>query len=156
MIEISENEWFYRLVELLIEHTLQPYESFSQAVTQTVWLEKSVNTFLKCGGTQFYAHNSTNGSSTEERCWSYSWRASDTPAQIVTDQQTGQKIQIVTAVDPASVPKQQFILAAHDGTATSKVILASPSSPSTKQLIFTTADNLVPGRIQVHTQTHSV
>ncbi|KAK3565663.1 hypothetical protein QTP86_014067 [Hemibagrus guttatus] len=68
--------------------------------------------------------------------------------QIVTDQQTGQKIQIVTAVDPASVPKQQFILAAHDGTATGKVILASPSSPSTKQLIFTTADSLVPGQIQ--------
>lgn len=76
----------------------------------------------------------------------------------MTDQQTGQKIQIVTAVDPASVPKQQFILAAHDGTATGKVILASPSSPSTKQLIFTTADSLVPGQIQVrtHTYTHSV
>ncbi|TSL97273.1 Nuclear receptor subfamily 2 group C member 2 [Bagarius yarrelli] len=68
--------------------------------------------------------------------------------QIVTDQQTGQKIQIVTAVDPASVPKQQFILAAHDGTSTGKVILASPSSPSTKQLIFTTSDSLVPGQIQ--------
>uniref|UniRef100_A0AAR2J5V2 Nuclear receptor subfamily 2, group C, member 2 n=1 Tax=Pygocentrus nattereri TaxID=42514 RepID=A0AAR2J5V2_PYGNA len=51
-------------------------------------------------------------------------------------------------VDPASVPKQQFILAAHDGTAAGKVILASPDSPNTKQLIFTTADSLVPGRIQ--------
>ncbi|XP_049341627.1 nuclear receptor subfamily 2 group C member 2 [Astyanax mexicanus] len=68
--------------------------------------------------------------------------------QIVTDQQTGQKIQIVTTVDPASVSKQQFILAAHDGTPAGKVILASPDSPSTKQLIFTTADSLVPGRIQ--------
>ncbi|XP_058245973.1 nuclear receptor subfamily 2 group C member 2 isoform X3 [Hemibagrus wyckioides] len=75
---------------------------------------------------------------------------------IVTDQQTGQKIQIVTAVDPASVPKQQFILAAHDGTATGKVILASPSSPSTKQLIFTTADSLVPGQIQFVTDAVSV
>lgn len=73
----------------------------------------------------------------------------------MTDQQTGQKIQIVTAVEPASVPKQQFILAAHDGTATGKVILASSNSPSTKQLIFTTADSLVPGRIQVHTRGHN-
>ncbi|KAM9475374.1 nuclear receptor subfamily 2 group C member 2 isoform 1-T1 [Clarias gariepinus] len=76
--------------------------------------------------------------------------------QIVTDQQTGQKIQIVTAVDPASVPKQQFILAAHDGTATGKVILASPNSPSPKQLIFATADSLVPGRIQFVTDAVSV
>ncbi|XP_060787538.1 nuclear receptor subfamily 2 group C member 2 isoform X1 [Neoarius graeffei] len=76
--------------------------------------------------------------------------------QIVTDQQTGQKIQIVTAVDPASVPKQQFILAAHDGTTTGKVILASPSSPNTKQLIFTTSDSLVPGRIQFVTDAVSV
>uniref|UniRef100_A0A8B9H5T0 Nuclear receptor subfamily 2, group C, member 2 n=1 Tax=Astyanax mexicanus TaxID=7994 RepID=A0A8B9H5T0_ASTMX len=45
-------------------------------------------------------------------------------------------------VDPASVSKQQFILAAHDGTPAGKVILASPDSPSTKQLIFTTADSL--------------
>ncbi|KAF4070620.1 hypothetical protein AMELA_G00287550 [Ameiurus melas] len=75
---------------------------------------------------------------------------------IVTDQQTGQKIQIVTAVDPVSVPKQQFILAAHDGTPTGKVILASPNNPSTKQLIFTTADSLVPGRIQFVTDAVSV
>ncbi|KAF7695078.1 nuclear receptor subfamily 2 group C member 2 [Silurus meridionalis] len=76
--------------------------------------------------------------------------------QIVTDQQTGQKIQIVTAVDPASMPKQQFILASHDGTPTGKVILASPNSPSTKQLIFTTTDSLVPGRIQFVTDAVSV
>ena len=56
--------------------------------------------------------------------------------QIVTDQQTGQKIQIVTTVDPTCNPKQQFIL-------------ASPDSQNAKQLIFTTADSLVPGRIQV-------
>lgn len=78
--------------------------------------------------------------------------------QIVTDQQTGQKIQIVTAVDPTCNPKQQFILAAPDGTGASKVILASPESQHAKQLIFTTADSLVPGRIQVqysdiHTMT---
>ncbi|KAB5567674.1 hypothetical protein PHYPO_G00235600 [Pangasianodon hypophthalmus] len=83
-------------------------------------------------------------------------RIQENPTEIVTDQQTGQKIQIVTAVDPANVPKQQFILAAHDGTATGKVILASPSSPSTKQLIFTTADSLVPGRIQFVTDAVSV
>ncbi|XP_062854611.1 nuclear receptor subfamily 2 group C member 2 [Trichomycterus rosablanca] len=76
--------------------------------------------------------------------------------QIVTDQQTGQKIQIVTTVDPSTVPKQQFILAAHDGTAAGKVILASPSSPSTKQLIFTTGDSLVPGQIQFVTDAVSV
>uniref|UniRef100_A0A8B9H6W7 Nuclear receptor subfamily 2, group C, member 2 n=1 Tax=Astyanax mexicanus TaxID=7994 RepID=A0A8B9H6W7_ASTMX len=76
--------------------------------------------------------------------------------QIVTDQQTGQKIQIVTTVDPASVSKQQFILAAHDGTPAGKVILASPDSPSTKQLIFTTADSLVPGRIQVTISKHTI
>uniref|UniRef100_A0A8C9RRP5 Nuclear receptor subfamily 2, group C, member 2 n=1 Tax=Scleropages formosus TaxID=113540 RepID=A0A8C9RRP5_SCLFO len=69
--------------------------------------------------------------------------------QIVTDQQTGQKIQIVTAVDPTSTSKQQFILASPDGSTASKVILASPEAQNTKQLIFTTADSIVPGRIQV-------
>uniref|UniRef100_A0A4W4DPT0 Nuclear receptor subfamily 2, group C, member 2 n=1 Tax=Electrophorus electricus TaxID=8005 RepID=A0A4W4DPT0_ELEEL len=69
--------------------------------------------------------------------------------QIVTDQQTGQKIQIVTSVDAANVSKPQFILAAHDGAAAGKVILASPDSPSAKQLIFATADSVMPGRIQV-------
>ncbi|MBN3302060.1 NR2C2 protein, partial [Amia calva] len=69
--------------------------------------------------------------------------------QIVTDQQTGQKIQIVTAVDPTSTSKQQFILTTPDGSGAGKVILASPETSNTKQLIFTTADNIVPGRIQV-------
>lgn len=68
--------------------------------------------------------------------------------QIVTDQQTGQKIQIVTAVDSAVSPKQQFILASPDGTGAGKVILAAPETPNAKQLIFTTTDNIVPGRIQ--------
>uniref|UniRef100_A0A8C1F5E9 Nuclear receptor subfamily 2, group C, member 2 n=1 Tax=Cyprinus carpio carpio TaxID=630221 RepID=A0A8C1F5E9_CYPCA len=67
--------------------------------------------------------------------------------QIVTDQQTGQKIQIVTALD-STVPKQQFILAAPDGSSAGKVLLASPEGTSAKQLIFATADSLVPGRIQ--------
>ncbi|XP_046896574.1 nuclear receptor subfamily 2 group C member 2 [Hypomesus transpacificus] len=65
--------------------------------------------------------------------------------QIVTDQQTGQKIQIVTAKDRSSGPKQQFILTTADGSGTGKMILAS----SEKQLIFTTSDSMVPGRIQI-------
>ncbi|XP_078008348.1 nuclear receptor subfamily 2 group C member 2 isoform X2 [Phascolarctos cinereus] len=75
---------------------------------------------------------------------------------IVTDQQTGQKIQIVTAVDSSVSPKQQFILTSPDGTGTGKVILASPETSSAKQLIFTTTDNLVPGRIQIVTDSASV
>uniref|UniRef100_A0A672ZTI4 Nuclear receptor subfamily 2, group C, member 2 n=1 Tax=Sphaeramia orbicularis TaxID=375764 RepID=A0A672ZTI4_9TELE len=70
--------------------------------------------------------------------------------QIVTDQQTGQKIQIVTAMNPSSTPKQQFILTTADSSGAGKVILASPDSHNTKQLIFTAADSLMPGRIQVH------
>uniref|UniRef100_A0A672KI06 Nuclear receptor subfamily 2 group C member 2-like n=1 Tax=Sinocyclocheilus grahami TaxID=75366 RepID=A0A672KI06_SINGR len=61
---------------------------------------------------------------------------------IVDGQQTGQKIQIVTALD-STVPKQQFILASPEGT-------------SAKQLIFATADSLVPGRIQFVTDAVSV
>ncbi|KAJ8370888.1 hypothetical protein SKAU_G00109160 [Synaphobranchus kaupii] len=76
--------------------------------------------------------------------------------QIVTDQQTGQKIQIVTTVDPSSTSKQQFILAAPDGSSAGKVILASPETQNAKQLIFTTADSLVPGRIQIVTDAASV
>ncbi|KAM6473536.1 nuclear receptor subfamily 2 group C member 2 isoform 5-T8 [Liasis olivaceus] len=76
--------------------------------------------------------------------------------QIVTDQQTGQKIQIVTAVDSSVSPKQQFILASPDGTGTGKVILAAPEASNTKQLIFTTTDNIVPGRIQIVTDSASV
>ncbi|XP_029457249.1 nuclear receptor subfamily 2 group C member 2 isoform X1 [Rhinatrema bivittatum] len=76
--------------------------------------------------------------------------------QIVTDQQTGQKIQIVTAVDSSAPSKQQFILTSPDGTGTGKVILAAPENSNTKQLIFTTAENIVPGRIQIVTDAASV
>ncbi|XP_042638212.1 nuclear receptor subfamily 2 group C member 2 [Orycteropus afer afer] len=82
--------------------------------------------------------------------------ASPQRIQIVTDQQTGQKIQIVTAVDASGSPKQQFILTSPDGAGTGKVILASPETSSAKQLIFTTSDNLVPGRIQIVTDSASV
>ncbi|XP_059379700.1 nuclear receptor subfamily 2 group C member 2-like isoform X2 [Carassius carassius] len=75
--------------------------------------------------------------------------------QIVTEQQSGQKIQIVTALD-STVPKQQFILAAPDGSSAGKVLLASPEGTSAKQLIFATADSLVPGRIQFVTDAVSV
>ncbi|XP_056158068.1 nuclear receptor subfamily 2 group C member 2 [Lampris incognitus] len=76
--------------------------------------------------------------------------------QIVTDQQTGQKIQIVTAMNSSSAPKQQFILAAADGSAAGKVILASPDNHNAKQLIFTAADSLMPGRIQIVTDAVSM
>ncbi|XP_017682568.1 PREDICTED: nuclear receptor subfamily 2 group C member 2 isoform X3 [Lepidothrix coronata] len=82
--------------------------------------------------------------------------ASQQRIQIVTDQQTGQKIQIVTAVDSAVSPKQQFILASPDGTGAGKVILAAPETSNAKQLIFTTTDNIVPGRIQIVTDSASV
>lgn len=58
----------------------------------------------------------------------------------------------MTAVDSSVSPKQQFILASPDGTGTGKVILAAPEASNTKQLIFTTTDNIVPGRIQVNTR----
>lgn len=76
--------------------------------------------------------------------------------QIVTDQQTGQKIQIVTAVKPSAAPKQQFILTTADSSGAGKVILASPDSHSTKQLIFTASDSLMPGRIQIVTDPVSM
>ncbi|XP_060036623.1 nuclear receptor subfamily 2 group C member 2 isoform X2 [Erinaceus europaeus] len=82
--------------------------------------------------------------------------ASPQRIQIVTDQQTGQKIQIVTAVDTSGSPKQQFILTSPDGAGAGKVILAPPEASSAKQLIFTTADSLVPGRIQIVTDSASV
>ncbi|XP_044067882.1 nuclear receptor subfamily 2 group C member 2 isoform X3 [Siniperca chuatsi] len=76
--------------------------------------------------------------------------------QIVTDQQTGQKIQIVTAMKPSSAPRQQFILTTADSSGAGKVILASPDSHNTKQLIFTAADSLMPGRIQIVTDPVSM
>uniref|UniRef100_A0A3Q3RBG0 Nuclear receptor subfamily 2, group C, member 2 n=1 Tax=Monopterus albus TaxID=43700 RepID=A0A3Q3RBG0_MONAL len=62
---------------------------------------------------------------------------------IVTDQQTGQKIQIVTTMNPSNAPKQQFILTTADSSGSGKVILASPDSHNTKQLIFTAAESLM-------------
>uniref|UniRef100_A0A1A8IDM2 Nuclear receptor subfamily 2, group C, member 2 n=1 Tax=Nothobranchius kuhntae TaxID=321403 RepID=A0A1A8IDM2_NOTKU len=76
--------------------------------------------------------------------------------QIVTDQQTGQKIQIVTAMNPSSAPKQQFILATANSSGASKVILASPENHNAKQVIFTAADSLMPGRIQIVTDPVSM
>uniref|UniRef100_A0AAX7VUB4 Nuclear receptor subfamily 2, group C, member 1 n=1 Tax=Astatotilapia calliptera TaxID=8154 RepID=A0AAX7VUB4_ASTCA len=59
--------------------------------------------------------------------------------QIVTDQQTGQKIQIVTALEPSSPGKQQFILANADYSSGSKVILAKQEG-SPNKVILTTPD----------------
>ncbi|XP_074082704.1 nuclear receptor subfamily 2 group C member 1 isoform X3 [Macrotis lagotis] len=56
--------------------------------------------------------------------------------EIVTDQQTGQKIQIVTALGQ-STPGKQFILTNHDGATPSKVILARQDSTPGK--VFLTA-----------------
>ncbi|XP_061207242.1 nuclear receptor subfamily 2 group C member 1 isoform X2 [Neopsephotus bourkii] len=56
--------------------------------------------------------------------------------QIVTDQQTGQKIQIVTALDQ-SAPGKQFILTNHDGSTPSKVILARQDSTPRKVILAT-------------------
>ncbi|XP_024915278.1 nuclear receptor subfamily 2 group C member 2 isoform X1 [Cynoglossus semilaevis] len=76
--------------------------------------------------------------------------------QIVTDQETGQKIQIVTAMNPSTAPKQQFILTTADNSGAGKLILASSDSHSNKQLIFTAADSLMPGRIQIVTDPVSM
>ncbi|XP_077369970.1 nuclear receptor subfamily 2 group C member 2 [Festucalex cinctus] len=73
--------------------------------------------------------------------------------QIVTEQQ---KIRIVTAMDPSSAPKQQFILTTSDSSGAGKVILASPDNHNAKQLIFTSADSLMPGRIQIVTDPLSM
>lgn len=51
--------------------------------------------------------------------------------QFVTDQQTGQKIQIVTAVDQSGASKR-FILTNNDGSSPSKVILARQDSSQGK------------------------
>uniref|UniRef100_A0A8C4I8A6 Nuclear receptor subfamily 2 group C member 1 n=1 Tax=Dicentrarchus labrax TaxID=13489 RepID=A0A8C4I8A6_DICLA len=69
-------------------------------------------------------------------------------SMIVTDQQTGQKIQIVTALEPSSPGKQQFILANADYSSggkviltkqegsPNKVILTSPDGSGVNQLLF--------------------
>lgn len=78
----------------------------------------------------------------------------------MTDQQTGQKIQIVTALEPSSPGKQQFILANADYSPSGKVILAkqesspnkviltSPDGSGVNQLLFTSPD-LTGQQIQV-------
>ncbi|XP_061635163.1 nuclear receptor subfamily 2 group C member 2 isoform X2 [Phyllopteryx taeniolatus] len=82
--------------------------------------------------------------------------ATSQPIKIITDQQRGQKIQIVTAMNSSSAPKQQFILTTSDSTGAGKVILTSPDNHNTKQLIFTSADSLMPGRIQIVTDPLSM
>uniref|UniRef100_A0A1A8N689 Nuclear receptor subfamily 2, group C, member 1 n=2 Tax=Nothobranchius TaxID=28779 RepID=A0A1A8N689_9TELE len=59
--------------------------------------------------------------------------------QIVTDQQSGQKIQIVTALEPSSPGKQQFILANADYSPGGKVILAKQEG-SPNKVILTASD----------------
>ncbi|TNN00304.1 hypothetical protein fugu_011550 [Takifugu bimaculatus] len=59
--------------------------------------------------------------------------------QIVTDQQTGQKIQIVTALQPSSPGKQQFILANADYSSGGKVIVAKQEG-SPNKVILTSSD----------------
>ncbi|XP_042324227.1 nuclear receptor subfamily 2 group C member 1 isoform X1 [Sceloporus undulatus] len=85
--------------------------------------------------------------------------------QIVTDQQTGQKIQIVTALDQSATGKQ-FILTNHDGSTPSKVILArqdsapgkvfltTPDAAGVNQLFFTSPD-ISTQHIQILTDSSS-
>ncbi|NP_001084198.1 nuclear receptor subfamily 2 group C member 1-A [Xenopus laevis] len=86
--------------------------------------------------------------------------------QIVTDPQTGQKIQIVTALDQSGVSKQ-FILTNNDGSLPSKVILArqdsnqgkvfltTPDAAGMNQLFFSSPD--VPAQhIQILSDTQSL
>ncbi|XP_070803388.1 nuclear receptor subfamily 2 group C member 1 isoform X4 [Pituophis catenifer annectens] len=64
--------------------------------------------------------------------------------QIVTDQQTGQKIQIVTALDQTATSKQ-FILTNHDGSTPSKVILARQDATPGK--VFLTTPDAAGGQL---------
>uniref|UniRef100_A0AAY5EY62 Nuclear receptor subfamily 2, group C, member 1 n=1 Tax=Electrophorus electricus TaxID=8005 RepID=A0AAY5EY62_ELEEL len=61
--------------------------------------------------------------------------SADGGLQIVTDQQLGQKVQIVTAYDQAGAGKQQFIL-----TSPGKVILTSADGSAVNQLLFTSPE----------------
>ncbi|KAJ1110712.1 hypothetical protein NDU88_008060 [Pleurodeles waltl] len=102
-------------------------------------------------------HGEYKSSYFSERCRMDSSVTSPQRIQIVTDQQTGQKIQIVTTVDSSvSSKQQQFILTSPEGTGTGKVILTSPDTANAKQLIFATTDNIVPSRIQIVTDAASV
>ncbi|CAB1322684.1 unnamed protein product [Coregonus sp. 'balchen'] len=60
--------------------------------------------------------------------------------QIVTDQSTGQKIQIVTALEQGSGGKQQFILANADYSTPGKVILAKQEASSPGKVILAAPD----------------
>uniref|UniRef100_A0A4W5PCT9 Nuclear receptor subfamily 2, group C, member 1 n=1 Tax=Hucho hucho TaxID=62062 RepID=A0A4W5PCT9_9TELE len=60
--------------------------------------------------------------------------------QIVTDQSTGQKIQIVTALEQGSGGKQQFILANADYSTAGKVILAKQEASSPGKVILAAPD----------------
>nr|XP_023841895.1 nuclear receptor subfamily 2 group C member 1-A isoform X1 [Salvelinus alpinus]XP_023841896.1 nuclear receptor subfamily 2 group C member 1-A isoform X1 [Salvelinus alpinus]XP_023841897.1 nuclear receptor subfamily 2 group C member 1-A isoform X1 [Salvelinus alpinus]XP_023841898.1 nuclear receptor subfamily 2 group C member 1-A isoform X1 [Salvelinus alpinus]XP_023841899.1 nuclear receptor subfamily 2 group C member 1-A isoform X1 [Salvelinus alpinus] len=60
--------------------------------------------------------------------------------QIVTDQATGQKIQIVTALEQGSGGKQQFILANADYSTPGKVILAKQEASSPGKVILAAPD----------------
>lgn len=65
--------------------------------------------------------------------------SADGGLQIVSDQQLGQKLQIVTAYDPAGAGKQQIILANVDYPGTQdKLVLKHEPSPG--KVIFTSAD----------------
>ncbi|XP_076860815.1 nuclear receptor subfamily 2 group C member 1 [Brachyhypopomus gauderio] len=77
--------------------------------------------------------------------------SADGGLQIVTDQQLGQKVQIVTAYDQAGAGKQQFILANVDypnqdkvlvkhETSPGKVILTSADGSAVNQLLFTSPE----------------
>uniref|UniRef100_A0A8C7H9I4 Nuclear receptor subfamily 2, group C, member 1 n=1 Tax=Oncorhynchus kisutch TaxID=8019 RepID=A0A8C7H9I4_ONCKI len=60
--------------------------------------------------------------------------------KIVTDQSTGQKIQIVTALEQGSGGKQQFILANADYSTPGKVILAKQEASSPGKVILAAQD----------------
>ncbi|KAL7827841.1 hypothetical protein AOLI_G00309930 [Acnodon oligacanthus] len=64
--------------------------------------------------------------------------SADGGLQIVTDQQLGQKVQIVTAYDQAGSGKQHFILANVDYPSQEKLLLKHESSPG--KVILTSAD----------------
>uniref|UniRef100_A0A8C6S2K0 Nuclear receptor subfamily 2, group C, member 1 n=1 Tax=Nannospalax galili TaxID=1026970 RepID=A0A8C6S2K0_NANGA len=73
--------------------------------------------------------------------------------EIVTEPQTGQKIQIVTALDHNTHGKQ-FILTNHDDSTPGKVFLATPDAAGVNQLFFTTPDLSAP-HLQLLTESSS-
>uniref|UniRef100_A0A8D2DCN9 Nuclear receptor subfamily 2 group C member 2 n=1 Tax=Sciurus vulgaris TaxID=55149 RepID=A0A8D2DCN9_SCIVU len=82
--------------------------------------------------------------------------ASPQRIQIVTDPADRTEIQIVTAVDASGSSKQQFILTSPDGAGTGKVILGFPRDLQRQAAHIHHSDNLVPGRIQIVTDSASV